>query len=119
MECTFIKEDGTKCGSNAQFGKELCFRHDPENHTKALEASKKGGSNRALYLHQEKVELKTPDDIKNLIGVLINDTLVGVIPIGAGGPLVYMCKIWLDAHEAGDVERKLEKFEKLVEKMNL
>lgn len=117
MECSFIKENGTKCRSNAQFGKELCFRHDPDNHLKALEASKKGGSNRALYLNQKRVELKTPDDIKALIGGLISETLQGIIPLGAGGPLVYMCKIWLDAHEAGDVERKLEKFEKLVEKI--
>ncbi len=119
MECNFIKEDGTKCKSNAQFEKELCFRHDPDNISKALEASKRGGSNRALYLNHGKAKLKSPDDIKSLIGTLINDTLQGSIPIGAGSPLVYMCKIWLDAHEAGDVERKLEKFEKLVERMNL
>lgn len=84
-----------------------------------MQASKKGGANRALYLNQNRVNLNTPDDIKNLIGMLINDTLTGVIPIGAGSPMVYMCKIWLEAYEIANIEPKMEEFKKLLEKKGL
>ncbi len=119
-KCSFIKPDKSLCNSKPIKGSTLCFRHNPLFKEAQLLASSKGGQNRALKgIYGQEITLKTPDDVKSFLGTVINAVWTGQVPVPVGSSMGFLTRCWLDSYEVGDVESRLEKFEKLLEKMNL
>lgn len=121
MKCTYINEAGKSCNANAVRGHGLCFSHDPELRDRKIAAVTNGGLNRRHYqVYGQPMTLKTPDDVKGLLNEVINKVWTGEMPSNQPANTIgFLARCFLDAHEAGDVERKLEKLEQLAEKMGV
>lgn len=107
--------------ANAVRGSDLCFSHDPSLKEQKVRAVTKGGLNRRHYqVYGKPMSLKTPDDVKNLLNEVINKVWTGEMPSNQPANTIgFLARCFLDAHEAGDVEKRLEKLEKLAERMGL
>lgn len=114
MKCAFKKADGRKCMANAMHESTHCFRHNDEAKEQAMKASAIGGQARRQHVRLGgPVRLQTPDDIKKLMGRAINSLWTGKMQAGnPAGALGYLAKIFLEAHDQGELEKRLEVLEK-------
>lgn len=120
MKCQFIKSDNTQCRANQIGGSSFCFRHDPETKTARSLASSRGGQNRALQgVYGEEICLRTPQDIKTFLATVINGVWTGQVPVPVGSSMGFLTRCWLDAHEASELEQKIESLEQRLQKTSL
>jgi hypothetical protein len=121
MNCKYIKPDGTRCNMKAIKGSNLCFTHNPQYKDQKELAVKTGGLNRRSYFNiGDFREINTPKDIRDIIGEAINLLRVGNLPSNSpANSLAYLCKVWLEAHEASEVEAKIEEMEDRLDKAGL
>ena len=117
MRCKAKKLDGTKCKAHAIRGGRYCFRHDKTIKKQALEASSSGGKARRQYhLLGNRMQIKTPDDIKRLMAKAINKLWTGKMPANnPAGSLGYLAKIFLDAYDKSELELRVEQLEKRID----
>lgn len=119
MKCNKILSNKQKCRAQAQKNNDLCFRHDPDNETAVMIASRKGGQNRALQgFYGEAVKLNTPEDVKNFLGLVINGVWAGGVPVPVGGSMGFLTRCWLDAYEASNVVSRLDDIEDKLNNLN-
>lgn len=119
MKCQFIKSDNTQCKANHIRNSLFCFRHDPETKTAGSIASSRGGQNRALQgVYGTEIRLKCPSDIRKFIGVVINGVWTGQVPVPVGSSMGFLTRCWLDAHEATEVQTRLDNLEKKLDSLN-
>jgi len=120
MKCNYIKENGILCKANHVKDSQYCFRHDPNNKEKSIQASKKGGENRRLQgTYGEPVELNNAEDIKTFLGLVINSVWTGEAPVPLGTSMGFLTRCWLDAYEKSELEKKLNDLEERLQKANL
>lgn len=121
MMCKFIKEDGTRCGMRALKGSDLCFTHNPDVKEQKALAVKNGGENRKTFVEiGDYKEIKSPKDIRDILGEGINLLRTGKMPCNnPPGALAYLCKAWLDAHEISEVEDRIISLEDRLDKAGM
>lgn len=98
-----------------------CFRHNGAVKEQAMKASMNGGHARRQHVRLGgPVRLQTPDDIKKLMGRAINSLWTGKMQAGnPAGALGYMAKIFLEAHEKSELEKRLELLEKRIDEVKV
>lgn len=120
MKCTALKSDNTPCEAKSLKDSSFCFRHDPDAKDARLLASSKGGQNRRLQgQYGDPQPLTSPRDVQDFLGTVINSVWSGKIPVPVGTSLGFLSRCWLDAHEASEVQDKLDEFEKRLVKAGL
>ncbi len=69
--CTFVKENGERCGATPMADVDFCFWHDPEHQQEAAEARRVGGQRRRREKALEGAyELDGLDSVRSLRRVL-------------------------------------------------
>jgi len=117
MRCKKRLKNRKQCQAFSQKGKDLCFRHSPENKEKRLLSSRKGGQNRALQgIYGNTVKLKTPEDVKKFLGKVINAVWAEGVPVPVGSSMGFLTRCWLDAYEASDSIKRLDEIEEKINK---
>ncbi len=92
-----------------------CFRHNPDKKQQQLLASTKGGQNRTLQgSWGPKVTLNSAQDIQTFLGDVINGVWTGEVPVPVGTSMGFLAKCWLEAHNAAEIDTRLEALEKRV-----
>lgn len=118
--CSYLKSDLTQCEAYPIQNSEYCFRHDPNSQEAALVASQQGGRNRRLQgQFGEQVTLNSPKDIKAFLGNVMNAVWTGEVPVQVGTSMGFLARCFLDAHEAAEVDEKIEEIQKQLEKQRL
>jgi len=115
-KCEFQKKNGSRCGADAQSGKNLCVFHDPHNASEGRRARRAGGiarSQPAVVLPQE-----TPDhplsniaDVSSLLADSINRLRRGQLDPRVANGVGYLASILLKALESGRIEERLAHLE--------
>lgn len=119
MQCSIIKQNGERCEANSLRTSSLCFRHDPNTHSEALEASRMGGEHRLRYQkYGEEVSLKTTSDVKDFLNKVINEIWTGNAPLQLAGAMGFLCRIWTDIYEISALEDKVDDLSRRLEKAN-
>jgi len=121
MKCAYIKPNGEQCNANAIHESGLCFSHDPEYAKEKALAVANGGLNRKHYeTYGEALTLETPQDIKKLLAEVINQLWTGKMPSNQpANSIGFLSRCFLDAHEASEVEKRLDSLEDRLEKAGL
>lgn len=115
MKCKKILNNNQQCHAFAQKGQDYCFRHDPNNETLALQASRKGGENRTLQgVYGHEVSLDTPADVKLFLGQVINGVWTGLVPVPVGSSMGFLTRCWLDTYEVSNVIKRLDEIEEKI-----
>lgn len=110
----------SKCNAYSIKDSNYCFRHNPDKKQEQLIASTKGGQNRVLQgVYGEEIQLNTPQDIKYFLGTVISGVWSGKVPVPVGSSMGFLTRCWLDAHEASELEKKIETLEERLQKANL
>lgn len=114
-KCSFIKPDGNLCQAKPVKDSSLCFRHNPSLREANLQASRRGGQNRALQgQYGQRVKLDTASDVKEFLSEVINRVWIGEVPVPVGTSMGFLVRCWLDAFEKSDLERRIDLLEKNV-----
>jgi len=121
MKCKTIKPDGTTCEAHAMHKSNFCFRHDKKAKHKANQASSEGGQARRQYTYfGSPTRLRTPKDIQNLMARAINSLWTGNMPANnPAGALGYLAKIFLEAYEKSELEKRIELLEKRLDQARI
>jgi YgjP-like, metallopeptidase domain len=107
-KCQFRRNDGRRCGANAQSGKTLCVFHDPARAAAGRRARRLGGINRsraAAILPPETPDnpLSSTQDVSLLLGESINQVRRGQLDPRVANALGYLasssCLEFIVAHE--------------------
>lgn len=115
MKCKKILNN-KQCRAFAQKDQDYCFRHDPNKECLALQASRKGGENRALQgIYGQEIRLDTPNDVKMFLGQVINGVWTGQVPVPVGSSMGFLTRCWLDTYETSDIAKRLDEID---EKLN-
>jgi hypothetical protein len=79
-KCQFRRDDGTRCGANAQSGKHLCVFHDPAKAAAGRRAGRLINRSRAAAILPSETPdnpLSSPQDVSLLLGESINQVRRG------------------------------------------
>lgn len=118
--CSYTMPSGNSCKGYQIKNSQYCFRHSLNNKRRQIEASRAGGQNRALRgIYGQEVVLQTPQNIKVFLGTVINAVWTGQVPVPVGSSMGFLTRCWLDAHEASNVEDKVDKIEDKILKQEL
>lgn len=118
MKCKHILSSDQPCRAFAQKDQEYCFRHDPNKIDSALEASRRGGENRALRgPYGQAIQLDTPEHIKQFLGQVINGIWAGQVPVPVGSSMGFLSRCWLDAYETSNIVKRLDEIEEKLHHM--
>ena len=118
MKCSFIKSDGTRCNANAIKGSNLCINHNPEYAEIKSLAVIKGGTNRREppTSFGEDIVVNNPDDIMKLLANTLNLVWTGQMSTNnVSGSIGFLCRIFLDAYDKAELEKRIEEIEKKLE----
>lgn len=114
-----MKCQHSECNAYSMKDSNYCFRHNPDTNEARSLASSKGGQNRTLKgSWGHKVKLSSPKDIKVFLGQVINGVWSGEIPVQVGSSMGFLTRCWLDAHEATEVQIRLDNLEKKLDSLN-
>ncbi len=114
MKCQY-----SQCNAYSMKDSNYCFRHNPDTNEARTLASRKGGQNRVLQgVYGEEIQLNTPQDVKSFLGVVISGVWTGQVPVPVGSSMGFLTRCWLDAHEATEVQVRLDDLEKKLEGLN-
>jgi hypothetical protein len=115
-KCQFRREDGKRCGANAQSGKLLCVFHDPAKAAAGRKARRLGGINRSrgatiLPLETPDNPLRNTQDVSVLLGESINQVRRGQLDPRVANAVGYLASILLGALQQGPLEERLQRLE--------
>lgn len=120
MKCKKILNNNRQCRAFAQKDNKFCFRHDSVSSKARLAASSKGGQNRALQgVYGTSVKLKTPEDVKKFLGIVINGVWSRGVPVPVGSSMGFLTRCWLDAYEASDTIKRLDEIEEKIKNLTV
>lgn len=122
MKCKYIKPDGTYCNANAIKGSNLCISHNPEYSEIKSIAVTKGGINRREppKSYGDSLVLDNPSDIKKLLANTLNLVWTGKMPTNnISGSVGFLCRIFLDAYDKAELEKRIEEIEKKLDASNI
>jgi|SRR5579863_1886556 hypothetical protein len=120
-KCTFRKQDGSRCGANAQAVNGLCVFHDPAHATDGHRARQAGGVNRsrraaALPADTPEHSLRDTRDVSALLGDSINRLRRGELEPRIANAIGYLASVLLRALEQGPMEERLAHLEAILGK---
>lgn len=121
MRCSYIKPNDTQCNAHAVGNSQYCFSHSPEYKKEKNLAVQKGGLNRKLIQsYGDPVEIRTAKDIKNLLAKTITLVWTGKMPANQpANSIAYLCRCWLDAQDAADIQDRIEIIEQKLDDKSL
>jgi len=110
MKCKYIKPNGEQCQANAVLNSEYCFSHSPEHKDqKALAVTKGGLGRRLVQEYGQRIDIKTPEDIRNLLEETINMIRTGQMPCSQpANSIGFLARCWLDANDAAITKAKID-----------
>ena len=108
--CTYILDNGQRCGAWAMTDNAYCFSHDPGNIDKRLLASSKGGLARSVKVNVplEVIPIATPKDVVILLASTINEVREGRIDLRAANTIGYLATALIKALEVAEIEAKVK-----------
>jgi hypothetical protein len=116
IKCIFRKKGGSKCGAEAQTGKNLCVFHDPEKSETVRQGRRAGGIARtrgALVLPAD-----TPDhplgnarEVSEFLAESINQLRRGQLDPRVANAVGYLTIALLRALEQGPLEERVARLE--------
>ena len=106
-QCSYIKDDGERCGGTAQGPNSLCWSHDPANAAQRRRTASRGGRGRANTAARE---------VRKLMDELTEKVLAGELEPKVAHAVVALQNIKLRSIE---VERRLAESDVLGEFENL
>jgi len=112
--CQSTTVDGRKCKSPPQIGIEYCFFHNPTNSSERQVASSKGGKRgkiSTLTRQTPDQEVKSAQDVVNLLSESVNQVRRGEIDPRIANAIGYLSGIILKAREQSDLEERLNDLE--------
>lgn len=118
-KCQFRRENGSRCGANAQPANGLCIFHDPERATDGCRARRAGGLNRsrpAAVLAPDTPDhpLRNTKDVAALLGDSINRLRRGELDPRVANAMGYVASVLLRALEQGPIEERLAHLESIL-----
>lgn len=117
QKCKFKKPNGKKCQAWAMTGSDFCFAHNPNKKQERALACIKGGQTPKKNLNPlTKVRLKEQKDVARLLSKTINEVRTGEIELKVATCIGYLSNILIKALSQGELETRLEKIEKIIEK---
>ncbi|MEK7458333.1 MAG: hypothetical protein AAB612_02505 [Patescibacteria group bacterium] len=119
MQCQSTKSNGKPCKAQAVNESEFCFSHDPALREAKLEAVTNGGKARRQYLSiNHPIEIKTIEDIKQLLAETIQGVWAGTISARQpANTLGFLARCYLDVYEKIEVEGRIIAIEKKLEEL--
>lgn len=110
-KCTETNARGEPCGMNPPEGSDKCWAHDPARRREAQAARKLGGLRRrrpkAGTAEVEGVELRNLEDIRGLLGRVIQDTLALETGVQRSRALAYLIGQAIKLHEVGELAEEI------------
>ena len=120
-QCKHMMPNGKQCGGWAIKGSVFCLWHDPEKASLRSAAGKKGGSRSKIASvtvlpdDTPDIEIKSAEDVENLIGTTISQVRRGDIAPNVSNAVTQLLNAWIKIREAGSIEERLKKLEKALE----
>ena len=115
-KCQFRKEDGKRCGANAQPANGLCVFHDPARADDGRRARQAGGIHRSkaaavLPVDTPDHPLGTTKDVSAFLADSVNQLRRGQLDPRVANALGYLTSVLLRSLEQGPIEERLAKIE--------
>jgi len=115
MKCTFIKEDGSQCQAIAIKESSYCFSHNPDTQEEKHLAVVQGGmARKSSEVNFPAVELKTPQQVVNLLAETINQVRGGLVPPQIANTVGFLAGHMLKAMEVANLDQRLELVESVL-----
>ena len=113
--CETIRSNGERCRAQALPDRPGCWAHDPGSREKADEARRRGGVNRSNLARASR---RMPRDMKDLSGRILeafDQVATGELPPDRAHAMARLASVYVQLHQAGEVERRLEALEAAAE----
>jgi len=118
-KCKAVTKEGKQCTSHPLRGRDYCFIHDPENgEARAIALSKGGHTAKKVQVHLDPLTITTQKDVVNLLCDTINNVRSGAMPPRIANCVGYLAGHLLKALEASDLEERVERLEKALNKQS-
>ena len=115
VQCLGTRTDGQPCAAPSEEGG-YCFWHDPQRHKEMIEASRKGGSRKALPLPEG---LPPGSEMaRGLLASVIAAVLEGALDHTTARTVAYILQVERRIAEGSELERKLATLEELIHNSN-
>ena len=90
-------------------GRDHCWAHDPENHTRAAQARRRGGNNRrrGKVTPEDAARLRDVGSVQGLLEHAVADTLALENSVQRNRTIAYLSQCLLTAVEKAELERRL------------
>ncbi len=111
IPCTATRADGTPCKGRALPGRSLCWAHSPDHQAKAVEARRKGGSNRSNASRAKKHMSREVRDIVQIVEAAMGGVLQSKITPPQAQAVASLAGAWVKLHELGEMESRLRDLE--------
>lgn len=115
VQCLSRRTDGQTCAAPSREGG-YCFWHDPQRREEMIEASRKGGSRKALPLPE--VLPLGPEMARGLLASVIAAVLEGALDPTTARTVAYILQVERRIAEGSELERKLAVLEELIRSSN-
>lgn len=119
-ECQAKRKDGQPCQSWALPGGRFCFWHSPERAPAQAAARKLGGQHRrrghgdpSFAERMQGKQFRTLADVEGLLEGVIVESLKLENSVARNRCLGYLCGVWSQCHQAGEIEMRLAALEQL------
>jgi len=109
-DCKSKRSDGSACHAPAMDGADLCFFHNPESRVARQEASRRGGSRRAVELPE--AEALTPERARAILAGIVEAAASGAMDSGTARTVGYLLQIEARIREGYDLEKRVEALER-------
>ena len=110
--CKTTRTDGSPCRAPIGAAHEYCFWHDPERRSEMLEASKKGGSRKALSLPEGRA--LTTEEARDALGWVVSAVLNGALDPGTARAVAYVVQVDRSVAEKEELEKRITALEDAV-----
>jgi len=103
VKCTSKTQNDQPCRSFVRTGSEFCYFHDPALGRQRRAAQSKGGRNRSPLLAMpalpSEFDLKDPDNVANLLNLVVNRLVSGQMEAKAGNAVAQVVNLALRVNE--------------------
>ncbi len=118
MRCTATTRSGKQCGANSLHGKKRCLLHSSPG--RARELGRRGGENgrRAGRPGELLLQMAVPQnaiDVRQLLGQSLSELRAGKLSATLAYAISSLATAFLRAADAGDMEERVARLEKLAE----
>lgn len=114
--CAHVNASGKPCGGYAIHESTFCFAHDPTRTAERAEARRRGGrAGRLAFFPECDLAIRSIDDVVRLVETPVNAVLTGHVDTRIANSIGVLANVALRAIQQGDLERRLEALESVLE----